>query len=74
MPAGPVGSVWASGSWSATAWEQNTWANASAVSGIRAGGYPSWQAAVIAGSVCLLLAAPAHGQPIPTREITAHVR
>ena len=28
MPAGPVGSVWASGSWSDTAWEANTWANA----------------------------------------------
>lgn len=28
MAAGPVGSVWASGSWSATAWEAHTWADA----------------------------------------------
>lgn len=28
MPAGPVGSVWTSGSWSNTAWEENTWADA----------------------------------------------
>jgi hypothetical protein len=28
MPAGPVGSVWASGSWSDTVWEVGTWANA----------------------------------------------
>lgn len=28
MPAGPVGSVWASGSWSETAWEADTWADA----------------------------------------------
>ena len=33
MPAGPVGSVWKSGSWSATAWAANTWANASAAAG-----------------------------------------
>ena len=26
MPAGPIGSVWASGSWSDTAWEAGTWA------------------------------------------------
>ncbi len=28
MPAGPIGSVWASGAWSNTAWEANTWAAA----------------------------------------------
>jgi len=27
MPAGPVGSVWASGSWLDTVWEENTWAD-----------------------------------------------
>lgn len=26
MPAGPVGSVWAAGSWSDTAWEAGSWA------------------------------------------------
>jgi hypothetical protein len=30
MPAGPIGSVWASGTWSDTAWEANTWADAGA--------------------------------------------
>jgi hypothetical protein len=33
VPAGAVGSVWASGSWSATAWEANVWADISAVTG-----------------------------------------
>ena len=28
MAAGPIGSVWATGSWSDTAWEENTWADA----------------------------------------------
>lgn len=28
MPAGPVGSVWAAGSWSDTCWEAGTWADA----------------------------------------------
>jgi hypothetical protein len=28
MPAGPVGSVWAAGSWSDTAWEAGSWADA----------------------------------------------
>lgn len=28
MPAGAIGSVWASGSWTNTSWEANTWANA----------------------------------------------
>lgn len=28
MAAGPIGSCWASGSWSNTAWEANTWADA----------------------------------------------
>jgi hypothetical protein len=28
VPAGAVGSSWASGSWSATCWEVNTWADA----------------------------------------------
>lgn len=28
MPAGPIGSSWASGSWEDTAWEANTWADA----------------------------------------------
>lgn len=27
MPAGPIGSVWASGSWADTAWEAGTWAD-----------------------------------------------
>jgi hypothetical protein len=27
MPAGPVGSVWASGTWTDTCWEENTWAD-----------------------------------------------
>jgi hypothetical protein len=27
MPAGPIGSVWATGSWPDTAWEANTWAD-----------------------------------------------
>ena len=27
MPAGPIGSCWATGSWSDTAWEANTWAD-----------------------------------------------
>lgn len=30
MPAGPIGSCWAAGSWSDLAWEANTWANAGA--------------------------------------------
>jgi hypothetical protein len=29
VPAGPIGSVWAAGSWSDTAWEAFTWADAS---------------------------------------------
>jgi hypothetical protein len=33
VPAGAVGSVWASGSWSALAWEALTWANVSGVLG-----------------------------------------
>lgn len=28
MPAGPIGSCWASSTWSDTAWEANTWADA----------------------------------------------
>jgi hypothetical protein len=28
MPAGPIGSVWAAGTWADTAWEVNTWADA----------------------------------------------
>lgn len=28
MPAAPIGSVWATGSWSDTTWEAGTWANA----------------------------------------------
>jgi hypothetical protein len=28
MPAGPIGSCWASGSWSDTAWEADTWSGA----------------------------------------------
>lgn len=28
MPSGPIGSCWASGSWSNTAWSANTWADA----------------------------------------------
>ena len=28
MPAGPIGSVWTSGSWSDTCWEVDTWADA----------------------------------------------
>ena len=28
MPAGAVGSVWATGSWTDLCWETNTWANA----------------------------------------------
>ena len=31
MPAGPVGSVWASGTWSDLAWEELTWADAVAL-------------------------------------------
>lgn len=31
MPAGAVGSCWAEDSWSATAWETDTWANVAAV-------------------------------------------
>lgn len=27
MPAGPIGSSWATGSWSDTAWEVGTWAD-----------------------------------------------
>jgi hypothetical protein len=27
MPSGPIGSVWALGGWSDTAWEANTWAD-----------------------------------------------
>jgi len=30
MPAGAVGSVWATGSWSDTCWETGTWGTASA--------------------------------------------
>ena len=30
MAAGPVGAVWASGSWSDTAWESDVWAGAGA--------------------------------------------
>jgi len=33
LPAGPVGSVWATGSWSDLAWEANVWADISAVAG-----------------------------------------
>jgi hypothetical protein len=33
VPAGAVGSVWASGTWSDLAWEANTWANVSAALG-----------------------------------------
>jgi hypothetical protein len=28
MPAGPIGTCWASGSWSDTSWEANTWSGA----------------------------------------------
>ena len=28
MPAGPIGSSWASGSWEDTAWEEGSWADA----------------------------------------------
>ena len=31
MPAGAVGSCWASGSWSNTCWEANAWADAAAL-------------------------------------------
>lgn len=31
MAAGPVGSVWATGSWSDLAWEELTWADAAAL-------------------------------------------
>ena len=33
MPAGPVGSVWASGTWSDLAWEENVWADIGAIVG-----------------------------------------
>jgi hypothetical protein len=33
VPAGPVGSVWASGSWSNTSWEEDTWADAAISTG-----------------------------------------
>jgi hypothetical protein len=33
MPAGPVGSCWAAGSWEDTAWEANPWFNAGAAVG-----------------------------------------
>jgi hypothetical protein len=35
MPAGPIGSCWASGSWSNTAWEANTWSSATVVAFIQ---------------------------------------
>ena len=31
MPAGPIGSVWAAGTWPDTTWEVNTWADALAI-------------------------------------------
>ena len=31
MAAGPIGSVWATGSWTDTSWEEFTWADASAL-------------------------------------------
>jgi hypothetical protein len=33
VPSGPVGSVWATGSWSNTAWEANVWANIGVIVG-----------------------------------------
>ena len=27
MPAGPIGTSWAAGSWAATAWQAGTWAD-----------------------------------------------
>lgn len=29
MPAGPIGSVWGTGTWTDVSWEANTWANSS---------------------------------------------
>lgn len=31
MPAGPIGSCWASGSWTDTCWEVDTWADVAAL-------------------------------------------
>jgi hypothetical protein len=31
MPAGPIGSVWAAGTWTDVCWEADTWADAAAV-------------------------------------------
>jgi hypothetical protein len=31
MPAGPIGAVWAAGSWTDTCWEVGTWADEGAV-------------------------------------------
>jgi hypothetical protein len=33
MPAGPIGTVWAAGTWADTAWELGTWADVSAFLG-----------------------------------------
>jgi hypothetical protein len=49
MPAAPVGSVWATGSWSDTAWEANAWADAvEPEPQTSVTGYAAWQSAVMA--------------------------
>lgn len=53
MPAGAVGSVWASGSWSTTAWETETWADAGAAPS-SVTGFAAWQSAVVFASSWLL--------------------
>lgn len=50
MPAGPVGSVWAAGSWSDTAWEAGSWAG-----DVPGGGSSSVMLLLLRASVIFLL-------------------
>lgn len=57
MPAGPIGSKWATGSWSDTCWEVGTWSSGAPTDvpgGGGQGGYLAWQASVIACSLLLM--------------------
>jgi len=55
MPAGPIGSSWATGSWADTAWEAGSWADLGSVDpSASRPGYAGWQSAVVFTSLWLL--------------------